>query len=401
LEPDEQPDGQRDAEPGHGLIDVGAEVSGGHQDTHVLQRTRHDGGMPPLRVAYTLEQCWHDVPGGTAVASLRVLDELVRRDDVELIGVAGRHRRPPDPTFRPTTAVASLPLARPWLYESWNRLGWPKVERATGRVDVCHSTVAIPAATDAPHVVTVHDVAFIHTPERFTGHGARVMAAGLERCRAADLVLCPTAATAADLVSLRFDERRIRVVPWGVDVVDTTADERERARRDFALPERFVLFVGTIEPRKNLPRLAEAISRLGDPMPLVVAGAAGWGDVAVAPGADVRFAGFVPHDQLAALYSQATVFAYPSLQEGFGMPILEAMAAGTPVVTSRGGATDEAAAGAAVLVDPGDVDSIAAGLDEAVVRRDELVALGHARVVGATWAATAESTVAAYREVAG
>jgi glycosyltransferase involved in cell wall biosynthesis len=357
--------------------------------------------MSPVRVAYTLEQCWHHVPGGTAVASLRVLDELVGRDDVEVVGVAGRHRRPPVPTFRPAVAVASLPLARPWLYESWNRAEWPKVERATGRVDVCHSTIAIPAATDAPHVVTVHDVAFIHTPERFTGHGARVMTAGLDRCRAADLVLCPTSATGADLVSLGFDEDRIRVVPWGVDVVEPTDEERGRAQRDFALPERFVLFVGTIEPRKNLPRLAEAAARLDDPMPLVVAGAAGWGDVAVPADADVRFAGFVPHDQLASLYAQASVFAYPSLQEGFGMPILEAMAAGAPVVTSRGGATDEAAAGAAVLVDPNDVDSIAAGLGEAVERRDELVALGRERVADATWAATAEATVAAYREVAG
>jgi glycosyltransferase involved in cell wall biosynthesis len=357
--------------------------------------------MPPLRVAYTLEQCWHEVPGGSAVAALRVLEELVGRDDLQVVGVAGRHRRPPAPTFLPAVQVASLPLGRPWLYESWNRVEWPKVERATGRIDACHSTIAIPAATKAPHVVTVHDVAFIHAPERFTGHGARVMTAGLDRCRRADLVLCPTSATAADLVSLGFHDDRIRIVPWGVDVVEPSAEERDRTRREFALPERFVLFVGTIEPRKNLPRLAEATARLDDPMPLVVAGAAGWGDVEVPAEADVRFAGFVPHDQLASLYAQATVFAYPSLQEGFGMPILEAMAAGAPVVTSRGGATDEAAAGAAVLVDPDDVDSIAAGLGEAVERCDELVALGRERVADATWAATAEATVAAYREVAG
>jgi glycosyltransferase involved in cell wall biosynthesis len=357
--------------------------------------------MPPLRVAYTLEQCWHDVPGGTAVASLRVLEELARRDDVEMSGVAGRHRRPPAPTFRPSIEVASLPLARPWLYESWNRVEWPKVERATGPIDVCHSTIAIPAATRAAHVVTVHDVAFVHTPDRFTGHGARVMTAGLERCRTADLVLCPTVATADDLVSLGFDDGRIRVVPWGVDVVEPSAADRERARHDFALPERFVLFVGTIEPRKNLTRLAAAVARLDDPMPLVVAGAAGWGEVAVPSDADVRFAGFVPHDQLAALYAQATVFAYPSLQEGFGMPILEAMAAGAPVVTSRGGATDEAAAGAAVLVDPNDVDATAAGTPAGGARRDELVASGRRRVTGATWSATAEATVAAYRDVSG
>jgi len=355
----------------------------------------------PVRVAYTLEQCWHDVPGGTAVATLRVLDELLHRDDVELVAVAGRHRRAPAAAFRPPVDVERLPLARPWLYEAWNRFEWPRVERATGAVDVCHSTIAIPAATRSPHVVTVHDVAFVHTPDRFTGHGARVMAAGLERCRRAALVLCPTRATADDLTELGFDAGRIRIVPWGVDHIVPTTDDLDRVRRRHDLPEHFVLFVGTIEPRKNLTRLAEAVARLDAPMPLVVAGASGWGDVEVTADADVRFVGFVPHGDLHALYAQADVFAYPSLQEGFGMPILEAMATGTPVVTSRGGATEEAADGAAVLVDPTDVDAIAAGLSEALERRDDLVAAAHRRATRATWAAAADATVAAYREASG
>src|SRR5690606_39511089 len=159
--------------------------------------------------------CWHPVPGGTAVAALAVARRLAERDDVELIGVAGRHRRPPEPPFVPPVPVCQLPLARPWLYESWNRTGRPLVESATGPVDVCHSTTVIPAATAAPDVVTIHDVAFVHTPERFTRHGARVMRAGLERCRRADLVLCPSAATRDDLAELGFDAARLRVVPWG------------------------------------------------------------------------------------------------------------------------------------------------------------------------------------------
>ena len=353
-----------------------------------------------MRVAYTLEQCWHDVPGGTAVAALRVYDELRRLDDVDVVGVAGRHRRDPDPAFRPSADPGRLPLARPWLYETWNRFEWPRVERATGPIDVCHSTVAVPAATRAPHVVTVHDVAFVHTPDRFTGHGVRVMTAGLDRCRVADLVLCPSTATADDLVRLGFDDDRIRVVPWGVEQVEVTADDLARVRSRFSLPERFVLAVGTLEPRKNLPRLAEAVSRLDDDVPLVVAGATGWGDVTIDDDLDVRFVGFVPHGDLHALYSLATVFAYPSLEEGFGMPILEAMSTDTPVVTSRGGATEEAAGGAAVLVDPTDVDSIAGGVVEAMSRRDVLVGAGRSRVSSATWAASAAATAAAYREVA-
>jgi glycosyltransferase involved in cell wall biosynthesis len=327
---------------------------------------RHDVPvLNPLRVAYTLEQCWHEVPGGSALSALHIARRIATRPDVELIGVAGRHRRRPEPDFRPPIDVRTLPLARPWLYEAWNRLGWPPVERATGRVDVCHSTIAIPAATSAPHVVTVHDVAFVRTPERFTTHGARVMRAGLERCRRADLVLCPSAATRGDLVELGFDEQRIRLVPWGVEASTVTEADLARVRSAYALPQSFVLYVGTVEPRKNVARLAQATASLGDPLPLIVAGAPGWGEIETdAPG--VRFLGFVPERDLPALYASATVFAYPSLDEGFGMPVAEAMAYGLPVVTSRGTATEETAGGAAVLVEAEDVESIRDGLATAL-----------------------------------
>lgn len=355
----------------------------------------------PLRVAYTLEQCWHKVPGGSAAAALHVARRLIARPDVELIGVAGRHRRQPDPAFRPPIVVRALPLARPWLYEAWNRFEWPPVERATGTIDVCHSTVAIPAATKAPHVVTVHDVAFVRTPERFTAHGARVMKAGLERCRHAELVLCPSAATFGDLVEIGFDERRIRRVPWGVEAVPVSEADITRVRSTYALPERFVLYVGTVEPRKNVTRLARATASLGEQLSLVVAGAPGWGDAEGTSEDGVRFLGFVPERDLPALYSCATVFAYPSLDEGFGMPVAEAMAYGLPVVTSRGTATEETAGGAAVLVDAGDVDSIREGLAAALDDAPRLAERGRARAADLSWDAAADATLAAYREVAG
>jgi glycosyltransferase involved in cell wall biosynthesis len=126
----------------------------------------------------------------------------------------------------------------------------------------------------------------------------------------------------------------------------------------------------------------------------------GWG--AVAPvGNGVRFLGFVPPADLPALYAASTVFAYPSLQEGYGMPVVEAMAQGTPVVTSRGSATEEVAGGAALLVDPRDPESIADGIDRAAADRDRLVAAGRARAATLSWGRSADLTVAAYREVAG
>lgn len=356
-------------------------------------------GVPePLRVAYTLEQCWHDVPGGSTVAALEVLRRLATDGRVETVGVAGRHRDEPRPEFRPAVPVARLAIGRPWLYETWNRFGRPRVERATGAIDVCHSTIAIPAGTRAPHVVTVHDVAFVHHPERFTRHGVRVMRAGLERCRRADLVLAPSRATLDDLVTLGFPADRLRHVPWGVEASSVAPGDIGRVRDAHRLPDEFVLFVGTVEPRKNLARLAAAVDAAGGP-PLVVAGAPGWGDAAPV-GGDVRFLGFVPAADLAPLYAAATVFAYPSLEEGFGMPILEAMAHGAPVVTSRGSATEEVAGGAAELVDPLDVDSIAVGIRRASADRDRLVELGAARAAQLTWDSTVDATVEAYVEVA-
>src|SRR5205823_1291073 len=159
-----------------------------------------------------------------------------------------------------------------------------------------------------------------------------------------------------------------------------------------------VLAVGTLEPRKNLARLAEATRRLG--VELRVAGAPGWGRVEV--GADaVRSLGRVSDEELARLYRGARCLAYPSLYEGFGIPIVEAMASGTPVVTSSGGATEEVAGGAAVLVDPLDPASIATGIEEAESRRGELTRAGLARAGAFDWAGTARLTVEVYREAAG
>ncbi len=151
---------------------------------------RHDGAAmlsstdteaQPIRVAYTVEQCWHPSPGGTAIAALRIARELAARSgEVELHLVAGKHPIAPVAEFRPNGAVAMLPLARPVLYEAWTRLNWPKVESVTGEIDVAHATGLVPCGTAAPLVVTVHDLAFVHDPAKFTRQGVRTMNRSLD-----------------------------------------------------------------------------------------------------------------------------------------------------------------------------------------------------------------------------
>ncbi|MCB1001156.1 MAG: glycosyltransferase family 4 protein [Acidimicrobiales bacterium] len=358
-----------------------------------------------MRVAYTLEQCWHAVPGGTAVAALRVAEAMELHDDIRLIGVAGRHAHlPPDP-WMPDVPVAHLPLAAPWLYQTWLRAGWPKVERATGPVDVTHATGLIPCPTDAPLVVTLHDLAFVHEPSHFSKHGVRTFRRSLDHIRRhADVVLCSSQATLDDVAFAGVGADRLRLVPLGVDVEQVGAADVSRVRRAYRLPERYLLFVGTVEPRKNLRRLVDAVALLDDPLPLVVAGSEGWGDVdltgELSQAIDLRFLGFVPSGDLPPLYAGAEVFCYPSEREGYGLPVLEAMAQAVPVVTSVGTATEETAGTAAVLVQPKDPDDIARGIDEARARRAELSAKGLARAHKLTWRTTASLTADVYRALA-
>ena len=360
-----------------------------------------------LRVALTLEQCWHRVPGGTATSILALAGALAERDDVEVVGVAARHDGPPPEPWVPPVPVRQLPLPRLALYETWHAVRRPRVERATGAVDLVHATAVAVPGTRAPLVVTIHDLAFLAAPEQATRHGLRFFRRGTELARRhARLVLVPSEATAAECREAGFDPGRIRVVPWGVAAAAATAADVERARTAHGLDRPYVLFVGTVEPRKNLPRLVRALATLDRAdVELVLVGAEGWNEdlgalLAALPGRS-RSLGFVPPADLGPLYAGAAVVAYPSLREGFGLPPLEAMAQGAAVVTSRGTATEEVAGAAAVLVDPTSVDDIAAGLDRVLSDPAAAAALGvaaRARAATYTWALSAELTVAAYRE---
>jgi glycosyltransferase involved in cell wall biosynthesis len=259
--------------------------------------------------------------------------------------------------------------------------------------DVLHCpTYRGPLHAALPLVVTVHDLAVFRHPDAFNrwtrSYSPRVVPRVLASARR---IVAVSEFTRRELVQLlHIPDEKIRVVPNGVD--DEFTRDGPAAQGDY------VLAVGTLEPRKNLQRLVEA-ARSSD-VELRVVGARGWGGVEVG-GNGVRWLGEVDDAELARLYRGALCVAYPSLYEGFGIPVLEAMACGAPVVTSRGTAMEELADGAAVLVDPNDSGEIAAGIQRAAAQRDVLVARGLERARAFRWEAIADATVGVYREAAG
>ena len=258
--------------------------------------------------------------------------------------------------------------------------------------DVLHCpTYRGPMRSRVPLVVTVHDLAIFRHPEAFNrwtrAYSPRVVPRVLAT---AQRVIAVSEFTRQELIELlRVPDEKIRVVPNAVG--DEFTNVGEAAEGDY------VLAVGTLEPRKNLARLVEAARRTK--RELRVVGARGWGGVEVG-GNGVRWLGEVSDKQLARLYRGAACVAYPSLYEGFGIPVLEAMACGAPVVTTRGTAMEEVADGAAVLVDARDPAEIATGIERAATDRDELVVRGLERASQFRWDAVAAATVQVYREAA-
>ena len=297
----------------------------------------------------------------TRAGTARYIENLLARIDAQRIAFGDARR----------TAV----LARELWWYPW-RLS------ALHDVDVLHCpTYYGPLRPRVPTVVTVHDLAVLRRPDWFPRwtrtYAPRVVP---HMIRAASRVIAVSEFTAREVEEvLRVPRERLHVVPNGVDPAFTP--DGPRAEGDY------VLAVGTLEPRKNLRRTIEAARRVG--VELRIVGDRGWGDVE--PG--VGWLGRVGDDELAPLYRGARCLVYPSLYEGFGIPVAEALACGTPVVTSRDSAMAEIAQGTAVLVDPEDVASIAAGIAEAVERPVE----GYRPT---SWDEAAAGTLAVYREAA-
>ena len=323
--------------------------------------------------------------------------------------LSGRAALPPGVVRLPYPARAAL--------AAWGRADHPRGRRSLRGVDVVHGTNYVVPPTGWPTVVTVHDCSPLTHPER-VHPVVRAFVPVLRRAVAAGAwVHTPSAYVAAQVGDL-LGTTRVRVIAHGAP----RPLAAEAASRPLSPPfdgldgRRYVLAVGTIEPRKNLPRLVAAFGAIADTQPdvaLVLAGAAGPDSPAVAAAierlappvrARVVTTGWIDDPTRERLLAGASALAYPSLDEGFGLPVLEAFAASVPVVAAAAGALPEVAGDAALLVAPSDVDALAGALLVALddtATRARLVAAGHARLAHYDWAATATAIVGLYRDAIG
>jgi glycosyltransferase involved in cell wall biosynthesis len=354
-----------------------------------------------VRIAFDVSPLSHPRSGiGTYLrGSLAGLTEAVG-DEHEIVAFAptspqGKRAIPAALAGLPVElSLRFLPFAHFWR-QGWSKLGRPGIERWLGPVDVLHfSDWMYPPQREGIRATTIHDLVPLRYPEWVQGRTRRMHTAKYRNAAATcDVLFANSAFTARETVELLgVPEERVRVALPGIDAVFTS--EGERANLD----GRYVLTVATLEPRKNLATLVAAHALLDRDLRLVVVGAEGWGAQPSLDRPGIVRLGYVDDDELARLYRGAAMFAYPSRFEGFGLPVIEAMACGAPVVCSSHESMDEACGDAAVRADPDDPQALAHGITDALARRDELVAKGLAHAATFSWSRTGRAFLDGYEE---
>ncbi len=375
---------------------------------------------PVIAIDYTaaLEQ-----GGGIGRYTRELITALARQDaqtDYRLFAAGQSVATLPDP---PGVNFAWGPsrLDAEWLARIWHRARLPiHIERWTGPISLLHAPdfTLPPTRKGTRTILTVHDLSFVCTPETATpGLRAYLNSVVPRSVARVDRVLADSEATRQDLIDLyRTPPDKINVLYSGVDarfhpIQDETTLQAVRSRYGIGdVP--YVLSVGTVQPRKNYGRLVEALHRLdrGD-LRLVIVGGKGWlDDPLYRKVADlglekrVLLPGFVPDEDLPAIYSAARAFAFPSIYEGFGIPPLEAMACGVPVVTSNTSSLPEVVGDAGLMVEPLDVDALAGALERVLDDEDlrrALIERGHLRAQTFTWEAAARQLRRHYVDLVG
>jgi glycosyltransferase involved in cell wall biosynthesis len=353
-----------------------------------------------MKVAVHVGQLLQRVPGGIG----RYIEGLLAglpAAGVDLVTFAAG-----DPSRRRSAGWPNyVALGHPYppvRYELWHRLRRPRLDLP---VDVVHApSLAVPPTGRSPLVVTVNDIAFLRYPELFTKHGAQFHRRGLDITRReAAAVLAPSAFTRDELIREGFDPATVFVAHHGVHLPEAPpAEAVEQSLRRVGVQRPFVLTVGTLEPRKNFPVLARAVAqarKARDDVTLVRVGPPGWGRVDDLDGPGIRELGAIDDVTLDALYRAACLCAVPSRYEGFGLPVLEAMARGCPVAASNVSSLPEVIERAGPLLDPDDVDAWAATIRSVIDDAGYEAALRRQSVDRArefSWSAAVEAHIAAY-----
>jgi len=343
---------------------------------------------------------------GTETYTAELLAAMAALDPRETFRLyLNAHRPPPD--LHPLGEPRCIPLPRLWTHA---RLS---LEMVRHRPDVLFVPAHVVPVIHPKSVVTIHDLGYLHEPDAHPPRQRRMLDLTTRwSARVATRIIAVSESTRRDLVDrYAVPPTTIEVVPLGVSRTfrPQRANETQRVRALYNLPDSFVLAVGTIHPRKNLAVLTEAMATLS-PLPLVVAGKPGWladqvmCDLAEPIGAGrVRMLGYVPDGDLPALYGAASCVAFVSRFEGFGLPAIEAMACGTPVVASNRGALPEVVGEAGLVVDADHPGQIALAIRSIVDDPDVHTRLSEAGLKRAsryTWRHTAEATLRVLREVA-
>ncbi len=285
-----------------------------------------------------------------------------------------------------------LPFAHVWR-QAWSRAGWPPAERFLGRFDVLHySDWMYPPQRGGSRATTIHDLVPLRFPEWVPGRTFRMHGAKYRDASRCDVIFANSKFTAHDVVELLgVPEERVRVAYPGVE----PHFRPDGARADLGGP--YLLSVATLEPRKNLGVLVSAFRLLGrDDLKLALVGAAGWGEQPSLDHPGIVRLGYVDDDELARLYRGASAFVYPSRFEGFGIPIVEAMASGVPAVASSHESMDEASGDAAIRADPDSVESVADAISRALAGPEPCVQRGLAHAARFTWLETGRAFLRGY-----
>ena len=372
-----------------------------------------------MKVALQVDQLFLNAPGGIGTYIRNLVPALANRDPaVEMTLFHSRFDspEPPEPWIREHPAHELRGRMRS-LYLRWNVVGRPPLPAPLAGADIVHVTNhagVAPAGARQRLVVTVHDLAFDVLPGAFPPRWRVVYRLGLRAAvRRADAIVTPSRTTAEDLLSrTSVNPSKLHVVPLAASLPAGKLDADDVLAR-LKIRGPYVLFVGTLEPRKNLVRLVRAYRRVaaeGFPHALVLAGPLGWHheslmrELALQGPGEIVMTGEISADELDAVYRAADVFAYPSLYEGFGLPVLEALVRGIPTVASNTSSVPEVSGDAALGVDPRSVRSIAQAISSLVSDvglADRMAARARAQAQRFSWDETARLTLQVYERVLG